>query len=502
MPLVLRRLLAAAPAGLCHVRNLLLLLAALVLPLLLSACAAEPRTAGKTSVSHSAITRADVVADVDQAVALLSDMHPNLYWRATREEMEQRKQELLARLPESPSALDVYVTLMGLTSVFDDIHVAVATIPPQLNGADGKSLYDIYAEGGGPFPALFDPFADGLRVVTVTAPEQNLKAGDVIASINGVAASELLDRLEHLLPGSAATKRFEARREFGRMLWMLGAKAPFQVGLAASNGAAGSTLSVQPSTRRELAAITEDAGPDPIRYRLLDDGIALIGFYDMSESPDRFAKRLDEIFDRVQLDHPRGLAIDLRLNGGGHMGAVDLLLDHINDKPYRPYAERHWKVSRSCQQWYQAFDEEQRQYFSDYLSEQPGKTLVVRRSPERRAPTVMNLYDGPVAALIGPGTASSATILADAMKTYGLARVFGQPTTEPANMYGAVCQATLSHSGISITAPSALFIRANGDATSDGPIQPDVPVDGAMNGSTSDATLNAARLWLRTQAGT
>ena len=88
------------------------------------------------------------------------------------------------------------------------------------------------------------------------------------------------------------------------------------------------------------------------------------------------------------------------------------------------------------------------------------------------------------------------------MQTYGLARIFGQPTTEPANMYGEVCQATLSNSGISITAPSAYFIRANGDAASDGPILPDVPVGGASNGTASDAALGAAREWLRSQVGT
>lgn len=495
----LRKLLAAAAGRLCLVRSLAL--SALVLSLTLSSCASNPRAPAGSTAARVGITRAAVIADMDEAVAKLADMHPNLYWRASPEDVARRRQELTAQLPESPSALDVYLTLMGLTSVFDDAHVAVASVPPQLAGADGESLYDIHAEGGGPFPAVFDPYSDALRVTAVTPSERSLRAGDVIASVNGIAAADLLSRLQHNLPGSTDTKRFEARREFGRLLWTLGIKPPFQVELDGEDGSAGKTLLVQGSTRQELAALSGGDGRDPIRYRLLEDGIGLIDFDDMSEAPERFSKRLAEIFARVAVDRPRGLVIDLRQNGGGNSGLGDLLLALINHKAYRPFAERHWKVSRGCQQWYQGYAEDERKYFRDYLAEPPGKTLVSPQSPGRRVATVNQVFFGPIAALIGPGTNSSAMILADAMKTYGIARIFGQPTTEPANMYGEVCQATLSHSGISITAPSAFFVRADGDAASDSPILPDVLVGGAWDGSASDAALGAARAWLQSQAG-
>ncbi len=77
-------------------------------------------------------------------------------------------------------------------------------------------------------------------------------------------------------------------------------------------------------------------GHDPIEYGLLDDGIGLITFRDMTESPDRFAERLATIFDRVAADHPIGIVLDLRRNNGGNSRLGDLLLAYVNDKPYRP----------------------------------------------------------------------------------------------------------------------------------------------------------------------
>lgn len=491
----------AAARGLYRLRSLPLVVSIMFVLLNLSACAPNPRAPGASSAPPG-ISRADVIADVDAAIAALSEMHPNLYWRADPGEVARRKQGLIAQVPDSPSALDVYVTFMGLTSVFDDAHVSVASVPPQLRGADGVSLYDMLADSGGLLPALFDPYSDSLSVRAVAPPEHDLRAGEVIASINGTPVAQLLARLERMLPGSAGTKRFEARREFSKMLWILGVTAPFHVELAAGGGSSGRTLVLEGTSRKELTALAEEGSSDPIRYRLLEDGIGLIDFDDMSESPDRFAKRLVEIFDRVKRDHPHGLVIDLRRNGGGNSGLGDLLLAFMNDKVYRPFAERRWKVSRGCQQWYQSYAEDERRYFLDYLAEPAGKTLVTKQLPGRRMPSVNRVFYGPVAALIGPGTNSSAMILADAMQTYGLARIFGQPTTEPANMYGEVCQATLPNSGINIAAPSAFFIRANGDSASDGPIMPDVAADGASDGSASDAALNAARGWLRSQAGT
>lgn len=489
-----------AEAGLRGIGILRSLVLAGAVLLGLSACTSQPRATTSQSSGHAAVTRSQVVADIDAAVATLTDIHPNLYWRADPRDIVRLKQELATQVPERPSALDVHSTFLRLTAAFNDAHVSTTDFPARLTGSDGKSLFEIYREAG-VFPAAFDPGTDSLRVAAVSAGEQALVPGDVIIAINGIAAHDLLTGIEGIISGSAETKHFAARQEFGVMLWTQGVKAPFHVELGprGSNGPRIETLQTVPPA--EPAQVSGENWRDPIEYRLLEDRIGLITFHEMTESPERFTQRLVRIFDAVASDHPAGIVVDIRRNNGGNSELGDLLLAFMNDTPYRPFAERRWKVSRTCQNWYDERDADERRYFDGYLAAPVGQDLVSTQLPTRRSRSVARTYSGPVAALIGPGTISSAAILADSIKTFHLAMLFGQPITEPANMYGEVCEATLPQTGIRIGAPSALFIRADGDAASKDPVVPDILVGSDVAGFSTDPVLDAARRWLHSRPG-
>jgi C-terminal processing protease CtpA/Prc len=467
----------------------------------LAACASQPSQVARQSGGQGTITRDQVASDIDDALVALADMHPNLYWRSDPRDILRLKQQLVSQLPETPSTLEVYVTFLRLTAAFNDAHVFVADIPPQLRGADGKSVFDVYSESSA-FPATFDPSADVLRVLAVAKDDRLLRPGDEIAAVNGIAARELLAGIEQVLSGGTATKHYIAREEFGAMLWTQGVKAPFRAEVVSPGVAGSRTVMLSGATPAEFSGLMDENGRDPIEYRLLDDGIGLITFRDMTESPDRFAERLVKIFDRVATDHPVGIVVDLRRNNGGNSRLGDLLLAFVNERPYRPFAERRWKVSSTCQHWYEKQDASERRYFQDYLAWPAGQIIVSSQSPTQAPPAVGHRYEGPVAALIGPGTISSGAILADSIKTFHLAMIFGGPISEPANMYGEVCETTLPQTGIRIGAPSALFIRADGDAASTDPVVPDIPVEDDAAGSSVDPVLDAARRWLRSHART
>ena len=85
------------------------------------------------------------------------------------------------------------------------------------------------------------------------------------------------------------------------------------------------------------------------------------------------------------------------------------------------------------------------------------------------------------------------------MKTYNLAELFGQPTSEPANQYGEVCQTVLPNSGITLAAPSAYFIRADGNADTGDPVVPHHVVPPGPPQPGIDPVLDAARRWITTQ---
>ena len=467
--------------------------------LALTGCAAD----GGAGPAHGfdrgvTMTRGQAIEDIDFALAALDDIHPDLYWRADRAEIARREEALTDGLPQNPTKFDLYILLSQLTALFNDGHVGVSSFPERLGGSEARLVLRGYFGTGGIFPATFDPYADGVRVLSVPAGTSALTPGDVITRINDVSADELLRRLEAQCPGSAATKRYHARADLGEMLWQAGIHAPFRVDLAPAGSLGARTVTLQGVKPADLADPLPRQSESWIRYRLVDGNIGLIEFAEMIEKPKRFEERLMGIFKRIASDKPRGLVIDIRRNPGGDSMLGDLLLRYVTRKPYRAFAERHWKVSHTCQDWYGTFKGEQAEYFKDYRAKPAGQMLV-NSVAERWPLPAPYPYGGPVAVLIGPGTFSSAEIMADAIGAYHLATLFGEPTSEPASLYGEVCEASLPHSGIRVAAPSAYFVRANGDEKSVAPVMPDVPVDEDPVRPGSDPALDAARSWIRNQ---
>ncbi len=65
------------------------------------------------------------------------------------------------------------MAFLRLTAAFNDAHVFVTDIPPQLREPMGIG-FDIYSELSA-IPAAFDPSADSLRVVTVAKDDRLLR---------------------------------------------------------------------------------------------------------------------------------------------------------------------------------------------------------------------------------------------------------------------------------------------------------------------------------------
>lgn len=456
---------------------------------LLAACAG-PRSYGIP------MTRDRVVQDIDFAFAAFAEIHPKLYWRSDAGEIRQQRSALIAGLPTEPSGADAFVAVLRATSMINDSHVSVVDVPEPLRGAAGLYLGNEYAESDGGLPVQFDPGAAELRVTAVEPGVRDLKPGDVVTAINGVEARAVLSRLEALEPGSAVTKKRAARQEAGILLWLIGFKSPYRLAIAANGASPPRTVVVEGAVADVEA---EPEQPAAIEYELLGNRVGLIKFHHMLESPREFLGRLSPLLYRIKRDDPRGLIIDVRDNPGGNMGLGQILLSFVNDKPFRPYSEVRWKVSQTCKNYFKAYDKEMREpaEFETYQKARVGETLI--ESIDSRTLAIPNFvtYSGPLALLIGPDTHSAAAVMADTMKTYDLGELFGQPTSEPANLYAEPCHTTLPNSQIQVGVPSALFIRANGDDKSLDPVFPDHLIADEPGGS--DRVLDAAKRWIEGQ---
>jgi carboxyl-terminal processing protease len=122
---------------------------------------------------------------------------------------------------------------------------------------------------------------------------------------------------------------------------------------------------------------------------------------------DRPVKQFEDAFDKILA--AKGLILDLRENGGGSSSVGYAILARLIDKPVEG---SHWKT-RQYLPAFRAWGREQPWYEDTHGTIQPSEG---------------KRYDGPVAVLTGPATASAAEDLVVAFQTSGRGKVVGRRT--------------------------------------------------------------------------
>jgi len=87
-------------------------------------------------------------------------------------------------------------------------------------------------------------------------------------------------------------------------------------------------------------------------------------------------------------------------------------------------------------------------------------------------------------------------MLADGIKTYQLAKVFGEPAGESGNDFGEIFDFMLPNTHIIARASTKMFIRASGNEKDFAPTQPDVLVKALHEHTAEDAVIKAAVSWI------
>ena len=183
-----------------------------------------------------------------------------------------------------------------------------------------------------------------------------------------------------------------------------------------------------------------------------------------------------------------------------------MLLTYLSGRPYRMAARKEWRSSaryrtymRDHIVWWLRWLP--LQYLSsfgrDFWGVEEG-ALCVSESAVATPEHNSLRYAGPWCLLIGPGTFSSAMMLANAVGDFELAPLFGAPTGGVPNACGEVYSCDLPHTRLSLGVSSAIFVRANGDSADPRPVQPThvVTQSTADTAAGRDSVLDEAREWL------
>lgn len=227
-----------------------------------------------------------------------------------------------------------------------------------------------------------------------------------------------------------------------------------------------------PATSTIVKAVLEPTA------RYLGDGLAYVavpGFSPLdAERQLAFATKIQELIRQLDSEHPiTGWVVDLRGNGGGNMYPMLAGLG-----PLTGSGELGYFVTGHREEAFGYRD-------GEAYSRKPGRGVRVLQPYTLRQPA------SPVAVLIGPRTASSGEVTAQAFMGRPATRVFGQPSaglTTANQLFPLPDGAELN-----------LATSAEADRTHRQHIGPLVPDEAVPAGASPDAALEAASAWLRQQ---
>ena len=434
---------------------------------------------------------AKLLADTARAVQLLQDIHPDPFRRISEQDFAVRVQVLRDSLTEPMTRREFAARLATFLAALGDGHTRV-----RFPEAD----YLAFQRAGGrvfPFTVRASDLLAGREgstrlAITGTSSACDVPAPCELTAVNGMPAAELLRRLHTMTSGG--DEAYRARNigaRFQHLLWLTGVEPPYRVSWTDAQHSAGTTL-----VAGATAAVNAPAEP-AWRWYHAAPGVPCLEWTAMSGSGTKFQTFLRRLFQRLQRPDCRGLIIDLRQNSGGNSGFADLLLPYLTEKPYRLSTAKHWRLSTSYRKYAKRMG-----YRSARLkSTAADGRLHVFESAWRSPAPCPARYTGPLAVLVGPGTYSSAVMLADALREFGIGTLIGTATGGSPDGFGEICTVRLPETRLELDIATARFIglsSASRDSTGVPPHRV-VATDLASLLRDEDPVLEAAVAWVDKQ---
>lgn len=408
-------------------------------------------------------------ADISEWRDWLFATHPDPGFSMDVEAVEARFDRIATSLDGNYSRREAWLELAVLNPHFADGHIAI-----RLPGAD----YEAYLENGGSAFPLPLGIENGRLIIDETfASPSPFNRGDEILSINGSAASDLVEAaLARAHGDSEELRTYLVEERFSRYLWALtGGAQSWTVDVRKSDGAV-ETHIVDP--QRDLAR--EDT--DLWTLDFAGDAAVLTLNTFRPDYEAEFAAFIEPAFAEIAAEGAEVLVIDISANGGGAHQLSDRLFAYLTDTRYTPLSAVTARIVPENQ--------------ALIPGSQLGQVISTPFTQWVEPPQELeNRFDGRFAFLIGTGTYSQAIVTATTAQDFDIAPVAGVATAGRANSTGQVQIEALDQSGLEVAAPIYVFTRASGDSSS-APIMPDLPLSGSRQ-----EQIEALIDYLRTEAG-
>ena len=417
------------------------------------------------SDAATVLTRAQCLADLNEAFQIIESVHPNAFAITSRQTISGLRADLEKNLPANMDRTDFFLRVVPIVASLRDGHTSL------------RLPVDDYIErhGHSSFP-LDVAFENDALIIANDWSESGLPKGSEVTRINDRSVEDIVQQLLPLQHAELESARRLNIAKYFRVYLALVAKLqpPFVVSHVPAGKTQETTRTLLESSLVEINARRRKGTTfTPYSYERLRDGNVGLISYNLCRQDAAFDEFLRSTFQQIQRDDINALVIDVRKNGGGSARANISLFNYITETKYRMFSGGDIKVSAlvKAKLGKQAFERR----FAPW--ETPDGTLVKERDEAQFFEATHNelRYAGPLFVLSGVGTQSSAMNFVNAVKDYRLGTIVGEETGDPATAFGDLESFRLSNSGLELYVSTKFFIRANGQLERRG-IQPDFVV--------------------------
>jgi hypothetical protein len=424
---------------------------------------AEVQRQLRESQEKSAFTPEEILEDIAFFRHKLANVHPRAIPSIPLGNVATELAELERSIDGPLTHLEFYRKLAPVVGMLDDEHTMV--FPPERN------VRNIYAKSVGLFPFDVEFIDDRLYVAENLFDETEIRPGAEIVSINGFSADRLRQLLVTYFSGTGEEQKlFYAQEKFQEALFLaLGFSENFELIMRGPNQ--GDTRNYTIAGRAVLEPVQEEFG-----YELIDDVTILFTYNTFEDKDERFSQFLEEMFTTAERQGVQNLIIDIRRNQGGASAFGDELLSYLSHQSFAQFSRVDTLISDEIKKyflghvpaflrWFPV------QYFHPFLRPlwqgEVGETASVSFDEVEPGDNALR-FSGDVYLLIGPGTMSSASLLAATLQKHNLATMVGSPAGGYATLYGNVIDVYLPHSGLKVWMPTGIVY-----GNSFGPIVPE-----------------------------
>lgn len=409
----------------------------------------------KPVIASPVLEHAAAVDDLDTLVAIVREVHPDPGPR-----LGVLRDSLARVWPGSLTRAFLWRELSRVLATMDDGHTSLWLANEEISAA--------VAAGQRAFPLGVTRTGGGVVVGAVLGPDTaRVAVGDRLVRIGGSPVEDVVRELGRAVPAELDAYRDRAvLSSLGPRLWLEGVRPPLEVTVARADGIERS-VALEGATLAEFQRQPAARARPALTARRTADSVLVLDFTSMGGDAAALKARLDSAFDAARAEGLRAVVVDLRRNGGGNSQQGITLLSYVTSQPLTEGIRKEWRASTRYRSHMKSgmsplfrwlplswFDGS----IGGFFSVPEGEFVTMTMGAPTAPPANTRRMERPLCVLIGPGTFSSAMMLANTVRQSAVGTLIGEPTGEPPNSHGEVLAFRLPRSGLAGQVSSARFV--------------------------------------------